>query len=150
MLRLKVLKQLNGRRREEVRELEKLCCEHDHIQGGVLLAGTEEDGEKPTFFLCYEEELLAGFAVFYRMPDGTAEVCGYIHPEHRRRVMIKKMLTALRKEAESVHAAEMYYVNEPHPDEAMGGLVGEGDCEYVCSEYLMEWKYSYLLQKTNA
>ncbi len=149
MLRLKVLKQLNGRRREEVRELENLCCEHDNIRGGILLAGTEED-EKPKFFLCYEEEALAGFAVLYQMPDGMAEVCGYIHPDHRRRLMIKKMLTAVRREAEGGGAKELHYVCEPHPSGILRVLLQEGDCAYICSEYLMEWKYSYLIQKTNA
>ena len=34
MLRMKVLTQLNGRQREEVRDLENLCREQDTIQGG--------------------------------------------------------------------------------------------------------------------
>ena len=36
MLRMKVLTQLNGRQREEVRGLENLCREQDKIQGGIL------------------------------------------------------------------------------------------------------------------
>ena len=50
MFRLKILKQLNGRKREEVRELENACRMHDHIEGGVLLAGDEEERENQYFF----------------------------------------------------------------------------------------------------
>ena len=99
MFRLKILKQLNGRKREEVRELENACRIHDHIEGGVLLAGDEGREGKPIFFLCYHNDFLAGFAMMHQIGDGAAEVCSYVHPEYRRNSLLKRLLKAARKEA---------------------------------------------------
>lgn len=149
MFRLKVLKQLNGRKREEVRELENVCRVHDQIEGGVLLAGEEGSEGKPVFFLCYDNDFLAGFAMLHRMGDGAAEICSYIHPEYRRRSLLKRILKAVRKEALNHEITTMNYIIEPHQYELIDSMVQEGYFEYMNSEYLMEWKYSYPLQKTN-
>lgn len=149
MFRMKVLNQLNGRQREEVRDLENLCREHDKIQGGISLTAEEDSGEIPVFFLSYEEDKLAGFAAMYVMEDKTAETCGYIHPEYRKRTIYKKMLTAIRKEKERAGIRQNYVVHEPGNSDSFELLLQAGDFEYAYSEYLMEWKYSYQLLPTN-
>ena len=149
MFRLKILKQLNGRKREEVRELENACRIHDHIEGGVLLAGDEGREGKPIFFLCYHNDFLAGFAMMHQIGDGAAEVCSYVHPEYRRNSLLKRLLKAARKEALNNEITTMNYMIEPHQSEVIDQMVQERYFEYINSEYLMEWKYSYPLQKTN-
>ncbi len=150
MLRMKVLTQLNGRQREEVRALENLCREHDQIQGGISLTADEDTGTLPTYFLCYEEELLAGFAIMYRLPDMTAEICSYIHPQYRKRTMYKKLMTAVLKELKQAEIKTGYYVFEPHASRDFTDMTQRGYFAYSHSEYLMEWKYSYQLMPTNA
>ncbi len=150
MLRMKVLAQLNGRQREEVRALESLCREQDKIQGGISLTADEEAGTSPTYFLCYEEELLAGFAIMYRMPDHMAEICTYIHPQYRKRTMYKKLMTAISKEFKQAQIKTGYYVFEPHASKDFEEIIEQGYFTYSHSEYLMEWKYSYQLMPTNA
>lgn len=150
MLRMKVLTQLNGRQREEVRGLENLCREQDQIQGGISLTADEETGTLPVYFLCYEEDLLAGFAIMYRMPDATAEICSYIHPQYRRRTMYKKLITAVVKEMGQAGIQESYYVFEPRESKDFKEMTERGYFTYSHSEYLMEWKYSYQLMPTNA
>lgn len=149
MLRMKVLTQLNGRQREEVRDLENLCREQDNIQGGISLTADDDAGTAPTYFLCYEEELLTGFAIMYRMPDMTAEICSYIHPQYRKRTMYKKLGTAVCKELKQNGIATGYYVFEPHESKGFDAIAERGYFVYAYSEYLMEWKYSYQLLPTN-
>lgn len=150
MLRMKVLTQLNGRQREEVRALENLCGEQDKIQGGISLTADEDTGTLPAYFLCYEEELLAGFAILYRMPDMVAEICSYIHPQYRKRTMYKKLMTAVLKELKQAEIKTGYYVFEPHASKDFTDMTERGYFTYSHSEYLMEWKYSYQLMPTNA
>lgn len=150
MLRMKVLTQLNGRQREEVRGLETICREHDRIQGGISLTADEDAGMLPTYFLCYEEDLLAGFAILYSMPDQTAEICSYIHPQYRRRTMYKKLMTAVVRELKQAGIKESYYVFEPRESKDFDDMAKRGYFTYSHSEYLMEWKYSYQLLPTNA
>lgn len=149
MLRMKVLTQLNGRQREEVRALESLCREQDNIEGGISLTADEDAGTAPKYFLCYDEELLAGFAIMYRMPDMTAEVCSYIHPQYRKRTMYKKLGTAVCREFKQEGISIGYYVFEPHVSRDFDEIAGRGYFTYSYSEYLMEWKYSYQLLPTN-
>lgn len=150
MLRMKVMTQLNGRQREEVRGLETICREKDKIQGGISLTADEETGMLPTYFLCYEEELLAGFVILYAMPEKTAEICSYIHPQYRRRTMYKKLITAVIKELKQAGIEKGYYVFEPHESKDFDEITERGYFIYSHSEYLMEWKYSYPLLPTNA
>ncbi len=145
MFRVKVLSQLNGRQRGEVRELEDRCKEHDQIQGGISLTGEAAANERPLFFLCYEEDLLAGFATMYQTGDTSAEICTYIHPEFRKRAMYKKMITSVRKEVEKKELQQVYLVHEPRSNDEFLDILGGDLFRYVCSEYLMEWKYSYTL-----
>lgn len=150
MLRMKVLTQLNGRQREEVRDLENLCREQDKIQGGISLTADEDTGTFPTYFLCYEEDLLAGFVILYRMPDMTAEICSYIHPQYRRRTMYKKLMTGVFREMKQAGIETGYYVFEPRESKNLKEMTEQGYFSYSHSEYLMEWKYSYQLMPTNA
>jgi|GEM_PF-4168419 len=150
MLRMKVMTQLNGRQREEVRGLERICREQDTIQGGISLTADEETGTLPTYFLCYEEELLAGFVILYAMPEKTAEICSYIHPQYRKRTMYKKLITAVIKELKQAGIKKSYYVFEPHESKDFDDITKRGYFIYSHSEYLMEWKYSYQLLPTNA
>lgn len=150
MLRMKVLTQLNGRQREEVRTLEGVCREKDKIQGGISLTADEDAGMAPTYFLCYEEDMLAGFAILYCMPDMTVEICSYIHPQYRKRTMYKKLITAVLKEMKQMEAKGGYYVFEPHESKDFENMAEQGYFVYSHSEYLMEWKYSYQLLPTNA
>lgn len=149
MFRVKVLNQLNGRQREEVRKLEDICREHDKIQGGIALTAEDGDAGKPLFFMCYEEELLAGFATMYPTGSASAEICAYIHPDFRKRAMYKKMVTAVRKEVEKLALQEVYLVHEPRANDAFEDILNSELFEYAYSEYLMEWKYSYALLPTN-
>lgn len=142
MFRTKVTKQLNGRRREEVRALEQLCCVHDHIQEGILLNAQED---QPTYFLCYEEELLVGLAAMYQI-GSDAEICGYAHPDYRRKGLLKKLVVTVIKEAEKCGVEEVRYVMQPHPSRVIEQFVSEGFFDYEYSEYFMEWRYSYELQ----
>lgn len=150
MLRMKVLTQLNGRQREEVRALEELCREKDQIQGGISLTADEDTGMAPTYFLCYEEDLLAGFVILYCMPDMTVEICSYIHPQYRKRTMYKKLMNAVYKWMKQTGVKEGYYVFEPHESKDFDNIAEQGYFTYSHSEYLMEWKYSYQLLPTNA
>lgn len=148
MFRMKILNQLNGRQREEVRDLENLCRKTDKIQGGISLK-PEDAEENPVYYMGYEDELLAGFAIMYFMPGRKAEVCGYVHPEYRRRAVYKKLLGAIKKEAGRARLAESYVVHEPFPSDQFAAFAEEGHLRYMHSEYLMEWKYSYPLLPTN-
>lgn len=144
MLRMKTVKQLNGRRREEVRELERICCVHDGLQGGVLFSAEEE---KPLFFLCYDEELLVGTAIMYSAGMTTETYC-FIHPEYRGRATSKKIYVAIRKELDLRGLSENYMVFEPHVSPLLDQITKEKIVVYSHSEYMMEWKYSYQMQNT--
>ncbi|MBQ9118893.1 MAG: GNAT family N-acetyltransferase [Lachnospiraceae bacterium] len=149
MFRVKVLNQLNGRQRGEVRELEDICREHDKIEGGISLTTEDVDEEKPVFVLCYEEELLAGFATMYRISESNAELCIYIRPEFRKRAMYKKLTTTLRKEVKKLNLENIYLVHEPRPKDDYAEILSSELFQYAYSEYMMEWKYSYALLPTN-
>lgn len=149
MLRMKILNQLNGRQREEVRQLENLCTLNDNNQSGVPLTAEEDAAEAPLFFLSYEEERLAGFGIMYVLEDKTAEVIVYVHPEFRKHNIYKKMAAAMKKEAERMGVGLAYIVHDPYAWGEMEILDKNWNFKYSHSEYLMEWKYSYPLLPTN-
>lgn len=148
MFRIKVLSQLNGRQREEVRELEQICKDCDHINGGVTLATEGDNSEATVFLLSYEENVLAGFVTLYQFEDNSAEILIYIHPNHRKRLHYKKIAKAIGKELNK-NTEAVYYVTEPHKSADLEWLCEEGHFDYDHSEYMMEWKYSYQLAPTN-
>lgn len=148
MYRIKVLNQLNGRQREKVRDLENLCRKHDEIQGQVALT-PENPADVLVFFLGYEGDLLVGFATMYLVGKNTAEICGYIHPECRKHTLYKKMLAAIRKEAVRIGIKESNIAHEPYAQDCFEKIAEEENIEYLYSEYLMEWKYSYQLPPAN-
>src|SRR5438552_2348475 len=88
---------LTAQDRDDVEQLAALCRQHEGLDlGWVLEPSGRVPGHETNQLLYYDEGALVGFMSLPAGPE--IELCGIVHPEHRRRGIGRALLTAARDE----------------------------------------------------
>lgn len=118
----------------ELIQLQDICESYDHLNLKLnwdLLKTRKADDQYD--FLHYEDGLLVGFLGIYKI-SAEFEVCGMVHPEHRR----KGIFTALWKKALTVMGSEdSILLNAPAQSESAKEWLNSISCTYAFSEHQM-------------
>ncbi|MBE5960398.1 MAG: GNAT family N-acetyltransferase [Lachnospiraceae bacterium] len=141
MVKVKKLCRLNGRQREEIRELEAQCKEKDRTKKSVYLSADQNARKNvKCFYLHYDEEQLDGFLCADITDEETAELYAFVHPEKRHRGIFSRLLNLAIDELEKAGIEYFYGLYEPTPYVTNKALLGV-DAEYSYSEYMMCYQY---------
>ncbi|KIL50934.1 GNAT family N-acetyltransferase [Jeotgalibacillus campisalis] len=133
----------------EIDVLKKICEKHDGVNLKLnedWLAMDNPDGLK--VYKAYEENQLIGFLAIYGF-GLTAEVCGMVHPAHRR----KGIFTSFKEEAERYFKQKKYtkvLLNTPADSLSGKAYLETLACTYSFTEYQMMWKPASLSPSNQA
>ncbi|MGD7045899.1 GNAT family N-acetyltransferase [Jeotgalibacillus proteolyticus] len=129
---------LSKKELNEIDVLKKICEKQDDIQLKLnedWLAMDNPDGLK--VYKAYEEKVLIGFMAVYGF-GLTAEVCGMVHPAHRR----KGIFSSFMEEAASYFKEKKYtkvLLNTPAKSLSGKAFLETMPCTYSFTEYQMKW-----------
>ncbi|MCD7035953.1 GNAT family N-acetyltransferase [Metabacillus sp. GX 13764] len=129
---------LTAKQLVDIKELQRDCesGENFELKLNWDMLRTRPENETTDFFF-YEKERLLGFLAIYEFGH-KAELCGMVHPEHRR----KGIFTNLFKQAEKQLEEKQYkriLLNAPANSQSAKGLLKSFPCSYSFSEYQMKW-----------
>jgi ribosomal protein S18 acetylase RimI-like enzyme len=127
---------LTDQDRDAVEQLAARCRQHEGLALGWIL---EPPGPVPDHgtnqLLYYEAGALVGFM---SLPPGLEiELCGLVHPQHRRRGIGRALLTAAREEYRQRGVLSLLLVCEPASGSGKAFVEAVG-ARYCDSEYQME------------
>lgn len=143
MAKIRCLRRLNGRYREEVRELETICNSYDQTRGKVNLSTDMKAVQGfRSFYMYYEEDLL-GFVEVNILDEEDVELYAFVHPEHRHRGIFKKLMDEVSKECKKFEIKELMIRHNPISDAAVPVLTAI-HAEYSYSEYQLQQPVSRL------
>ncbi len=128
---------LNKTKLDAIQELQAICEETDKIQLKLNWHSLRNREEKLDFFH-YEDNVLVGFLGLYPFVS-TVEVCGMVHPSHRR----KQIFTRLFEEAKKIFQKEKYeriLLNSPAGSKPGKDFLEKLGATYAFSESQMTWK----------
>jgi ribosomal protein S18 acetylase RimI-like enzyme len=117
---------------EEVGEVQTLAALCNRLEGlDLKLAFPLAQSAQPEAFLCYADGRLVGYCAL----DG-AEVCGMVHPDHRRRGIGRKLLTAALDEAGRRQKPHLLLICEGSSRSGQGFVAAQIG-QYAFGEYRM-------------
>lgn len=100
----------------EVRQLAALCNAHDGLVLKLAIevgdAGEVPAAAPPQVFLRYEGDALVGYAVLDYGGGQVAELCGMVHPAHRRRGIGRALLAEARAACPALGVSELLLICE--------------------------------------
>ncbi len=141
MVKVKKLCRLNGRQREEIRELEACCKEKDKTKKSVYLSSDRNAVKNvKCFYLHYDNEKLDGFLCADITDEETAELYAFVHPEKRHRGIFSRLFDLAVDELEEAGIEYFYGLYEPTSYITNKPLLQVG-AEYSYSEYMMSYRY---------
>jgi ribosomal protein S18 acetylase RimI-like enzyme len=124
---------------KEIKVLQDICEKHGNFRLKLNwdMLNSRKSGEQTDFFT-YEDGELAGFLALYPF-GGKVELCGMVHPEHRR----KGIFTALLDQAAMYMSnASEILLNAPAESAAAKQLFKTLPCTYSFTEHQMKWSLS--------
>lgn len=132
---------LNKAMKEEIRELERTCREHDGTEGEVFLSSKYNfDRSIKCFFMCCDEEKPVAFLCLFIPSENEAEVTGFTHPDYRRKGLFTMLLALADAELSEWGIEKTVFVLEPAS--ADGALVlAHLGAKRAASELLMAREY---------
>lgn len=138
MGRIKVLRQLNGKHREEIKDLERICNSFDNTNHNVFLSsGRSMKNGMRNFYLHYEKDL-TGFLLLSMTEEGETEIYSFVHPGNRRRGIYTRLLKEASLECREYGIKELLFVHNPKNCLEKHGL-NSLTHELLYSEYRMEY-----------
>ena len=109
----------------QVRELERVCQEHDQLKGSLFLdPSMNASPEAPCLNAAYEEDLLVGAMTFFAPTLEEAELVALTHPSFRRRGVFRALLAAAAEQAKSLGIPDFLLVCEPQSADGVAALSG--------------------------
>lgn len=138
-LKIKKISRLNGRQREEIRELEAICHAADKTKSKVYLASDQNAIPIPCFFLAYMNERLVGFLGIYLPTKEEAEIKAFVHPEQRQKGYFKKLFTRAKKALAETEVERIFFVHETKAADTLL-VLKTLKAQLERSEYLLSYK----------
>ena len=109
----------------QVRELERVCQEHDQLKGSLFLdPSLNVSPEAPCLIAAYEEDLLVGAMTFFAPTLEEAELVALTHPAFRRRGVFLALLKAAAEQAKALGIPDFLLVCEPQSADGAAALHG--------------------------
>lgn len=138
-MKIKKISRLNGRQREEIRELEGICHAADKTKSKVYLASDQNVVEMPCFFLAYNGDRLIGFLAVYLPTEEEAEIKAFVHPEERNKGCFSKLFSKVKKSLNEAGVLRCLLIHETKSKAALPALEAM-KAQLVHSEYLLSYK----------
>jgi len=127
---------LTAQDRAGVEQLAALCRQYEGLDLGWILEPVgPEPGPGTNQLLYYDEGAMVGFMSLPPRPD--IEICGIVHPEHRRKGIGRTLLTAAQEEYRQRGVRSLLLVCEPASGSGKAFVEAVG-ARYCDSEYRME------------
>lgn len=118
----------------EVRQLAGICNAFEGLDLKLELDGPPiYSAQETNRFLYYEGSKLVGFCSLY-----YEELCGMVHPEHRRKGIGKILLAAVIKECKSRSISNILIICEEASQSGKGFVNATTSAEYDFAEHHME------------
>ena len=109
----------------QVRELERVCQEHDQLKGSLFLdPSMNVASEAPCLIAAYEKDLIIGATTFFAPSLQEAELVALTHPDYRRRGVFRSLLSAAAEQAKSLGIPDFLLVCEPQSADGVAALRG--------------------------
>ena len=129
---------------QDIRELEKACCEYDELKMKLnwdML--TNRSTDEANDLLYYDGSKLIGFLGLYDIEQKSKEIeiMAMVHPNYRRRGILKKLFNAAKQECIARGARRILLITERSSD-AGTNSVKFTEAKYSCSEYRMRFDES--------
>ena len=138
MGRIVSLTRLSENRTREVKELERVCREHDHTSGEMMVSGEYNYSRSlKCFFLFYEGRELTGFLYIFSSIGTVGEISAIVRPDRRRNGIFTVLLAEAEKELRSAGIRKKLFIAEPVSDAAAA----------VAKKLRRKLKYTELLMK---
>lgn len=113
------LNNLNDKYISDIRNLEKICKEHDRTEGDAFLSNELNfNKDIKCFFLLYEEEALISFIYMFMPSPMEAEISACTLPEERHKGYFKILLQKAMDELLRFNVNEILLVHEPGSTDA--------------------------------
>lgn len=129
---------LDGKQMDGIKKLQIACEQEESIQlklnWGMLK--TRKEKEKMDF-LHYENDLLVGFVGIYGF-GSKVELCGMVHPSHRRKGIFKQLLADAFIEINNGKTKQIL-LNAPAKSFSGKGFLQTIPCSLSFSEHQMKW-----------
>lgn len=138
-LKIKKISRLNGRQREEIRELEAICHAVDKTKSKVYLASDQNVADIPCFFLAYINECLVGFLGIYLPTIEEAEIKAFVHPQQRQKGYFEKLFNRAKKVLTQIGVKRFIFVHEANSKAALPVLESL-KAQLERSEYVLSYR----------
>lgn len=107
----------------QVRELERVCQEYDHLSGSLFLdPSLNFSAEAPCLIAAFEEGNLLGAMTFFVPTQEEAEIVCLTHPSFRRRGVFRALLTRAAEWAKELNIPDLLIVCEPKSADGVSAL----------------------------
>lgn len=139
MIKIKAIQTnaLTGEQIRQIKELEKICQEHEGLKRSVFLYNEINfDQSIDCFYLLYEEDRLTAFLSLFIPLKEEAEVSAYTLPGQRKKGYFRLLFKKAAEDLEKYKIYKILFVHEPLGTDAKRVLKTlRTECAY--SEYLM-------------
>ena len=106
-----------------VRELERVCQEHDQLKGSLFLdPSLNFSPDVPCLLTCFEEEALVGAMTFFAPTQEEAELVALTHPDFRRRGVFRALMAEAAIKAAALNIPDFLIVCEPQSKDGAAAL----------------------------
>ena len=139
MIKIKAIQTntLTGEQIKQIKELEKICREHEGLKRSVFLSNEINfDQSIDCFYLLYEEDRLTAFLSLFIPLKEEAEVSAYTLPGQRKKGYFRLLFKKADEELEKYKIGRVLFVHEPLGTDAKR-VLETLRTEYAYSEYLM-------------
>lgn len=116
-----LIRGLTAAARTDIQQLTGICNNFEGLDLPIYLDSATSDAD---FFSFYEHGQLIGFA--YIPGESEPEVCGMVHPDHRRRGIGRRLLDAIRTEYRRRGTPELLLVCEAASASGQAFVTGAG------------------------
>lgn len=127
---------LTKKQLDDIRSLQQICEETENIElkfNWDTLKSRPAD-EKNDYFHYDKSGKLLGYLALYSF-GGPAELCGMVHPDHRRKGIFCSLFNEAAKQ---LTQASKLLINAPATSESAKGFIKSFPCSYSFSEYQMK------------
>lgn len=129
---------LNTKELDDIKKLQLICEQEEKIQLKLNWEMLKSRNEKEkTDFLYYEDDQLIGFLGVYGFGN-KVEVCGMIHPNHRRKGIFSKLFAKAINEIKNQNVSQIL-LNSPTRSFSGKEWLKTLPCQFSFSEHQMKW-----------